>query len=345
MENLPNDKPNYTKGPHTLTLTREETMGIEDEGTQIQLPKNSPGRTKTMLPEIDKTQELQSKVEYWKNHSKEKEIELKYIQDQLARKKKNYKNLKTKFDSLQNDFNNFDTYSINAENSRKSQQQINANKLSTIQGADNQDLPLATTINSSALEKTVKTLQSEFLDFTKKFNKTISKLLPDIDTQKKTKIVSNPKKIRDKIYILTFIILLNLSVLSQGYFLSIFAPCGNEYLEINYDNNDKDNQITILSNLNLILTCGAFFGSLIGGPISDSVGRKKFYLAIEVIRVANIFVYFIYNINLIYFNRFVDGTLIGMVAAFIGSYVNEISPDEYKLFGGIMAYLPLPGGM
>ena len=139
---------------------------------------------------------------------------------------------------------------------------------------------------------------------------------------------------RSSVYVHILIIFLASSIFTHGYTPSLFSPCGKEYLEMHYDIYDEDEHSQIFGNLNMLVCAGCLFGALMGGVLSDKFGRKPLYLYMLGIKVIVLFLYMIYSIPLLYFNRILDGLTIGITGGFLASYTSEITPVKFRVFAG-----------
>lgn len=76
---------------------------------------------------------------------------------------------------------------------------------------------------------------------------------------------------------------------------------------------------------------GALFGSVLGGSLSDSIGRKKtFFLTSFIFFVGTFFVSSFASYNLILLGRIVQGLAVGIVSMLVPLYLSEISPTEKR---------------
>jgi len=72
---------------------------------------------------------------------------------------------------------------------------------------------------------------------------------------------------------------------------------------------------------------GAFFGSLLAGPLSDGLGRKIVIIFSDLLFVAGSFIMaFSTTIIMLMIGRFVVGLGVGIASMIVPVYLSEVSP-------------------
>lgn len=80
---------------------------------------------------------------------------------------------------------------------------------------------------------------------------------------------------RNKYYNVFLAILLASGMIFQGYNYTIFNPLGEPMIKRVYSLNDEDEITRICAMINLLYCLGSIIGCLIGGSLSEALGRLK----------------------------------------------------------------------
>lgn len=85
---------------------------------------------------------------------------------------------------------------------------------------------------------------------------------------------------------------------------------------------------------------GAFFGSLVAGPLSDGLGRKPIILASDVLFTAGSFIMaFAETIPVLFIGRFTVGLAVGVASMVTPVYLSEVSPNQRR--GAVVTWFVL----
>lgn len=103
---------------------------------------------------------------------------------------------------------------------------------------------------------------------------------------------------------------------------------------------DDDQPVTLTSNdifwFSSIMTVGGAFGCILGGPLSQAVGRRKSLLLCSVGYVVSwLALSFAHSFNVLYAARLATGFFAGVNSLVVPFYVSEVSPAGNRgLYGG-----------
>lgn len=102
------------------------------------------------------------------------------------------------------------------------------------------------------------------------------------------------------------IILASIYGINFGYYMAIFNPLGNPLLTSVYKLNDEEFK-QIIGNINMLFPIGAFFATLVSGPIAEKIGRRKLIIIYDFMCVGSIALYWIQDLRVLQVTRFLNG--------------------------------------
>ncbi|WP_309487223.1 MFS transporter [Bacillus sp. ISL-4] len=103
---------------------------------------------------------------------------------------------------------------------------------------------------------------------------------------------------------------------------------------------DFDMSLTVVGLVGMATLIGMFFGGIIGGYLTDIIGRKKmFILDLVVFVIASVLQYFANDVTELIILRFILGVAVGADYPIAGTFMAEFSPKKNRgaLLGGLVA--------
>ena len=127
-----------------------------------------------------------------------------------------------------------------------------------------------------------------------------------------------------------------------GYEVGIMNPMASPLGKIVYGLDDKQYP-DFEANVNSYFTIGALIAVGLAGPISNTVGRIRWLIALEVFGIALGYVYTMKSLTLLYLARAVSGIISGSNSALGLVAISEMFPGSIAGFSGLFLYIVLTG--
>lgn len=144
----------------------------------------------------------------------------------------------------------------------------------------------------------------------------------------------NSNKQRSKTFNILFSMVIALGAFQIGWYMVIFNPFTEKFFETVYSITELDQQKTAMSLCNTLFVGGCLLGCLVGGFMSESLGRLKTALICDTFLMVSQCVYAVQILWILYINRFFTGFLMGLLNTVLPVMLTELLPMELRSFAG-----------
>lgn len=125
-----------------------------------------------------------------------------------------------------------------------------------------------------------------------------------------------------------------------GYEVGIMNPMATPLGQLVYNLKDKELD-NFRANVNSFFTLGALVAVGLAGPLSNTIGRVRWLIILELIAVSFGYVYTIENTTALYIARAVSGVIAGSNGALGLVTISEMFPSVIAGFSGLFLYIVL----